>query len=133
MIKAAVKTVKQVMSRAAGCELGIGVIAVIQTAGRASNYNPHLHLMVTGGGIDEQGKWREVKAISYDYLHREWQRQLFAMMEEQARSMEMAALLEALRKEERTHCQRLAGMSFGDCPHAYPGRYHRHSWRRGRR
>jgi len=52
-----------------------------------------------GGGIDEQGKWREVKAISYDYLHREWQRQLFAMMEEQARSMEMAALLEALRKE----------------------------------
>jgi len=99
MIKAAVKTVKQVMSRAAGCELGIGVIAVIQTAGRASNYNPHLHLMVTGGGIDEQGKWREVKAISYDYLHREWQRQLFAMMEEQARSTEMAALLEALRKE----------------------------------
>jgi Putative transposase len=87
------------MSRAAGCELGIGVVAVIQTAGRASNYNPHLHLMVTGGGIDEQGKWREVKAISYDHLHREWQRQLFAMMGERARSTEMAALLEVLRKE----------------------------------
>jgi Putative transposase len=99
MVKAGVETVKTVMSRAVGCELEIGVIAVIQTAGRASNYNPHLHMMVTGGGIDQEGKWQEVKAISYDYLHRQWQRELFAMMREESRSAEMEALLERLSNE----------------------------------
>jgi Putative transposase len=99
MVKAGVETVKAVMSRAAGCETEIGVIAVVQTAGRASNYNPHVHMMVTGGGIDRNGRWQEVKAISYDYLHREWQKQLLEMIEQESRSDGLTGLLEKLRKE----------------------------------
>ena len=97
MVKAAVETLIKVMSQAARCALRIGVIAVIQTAGRASNYNPHVHLMVTGGGIDEAGKWHEVKRVSFDYLHREWQRQLFWMLEEQVKEKRLKQLLEDLR------------------------------------
>jgi len=99
LVKAGVETLKVVMSRAVGRELQIGAVAVVQTAGRASNYNPHPHLMVTGGGIDEAGKWQEVKTVSYDFLHREWQRQLFARLEEQPRASTIAALLDSLRRE----------------------------------
>src|SRR5262249_50654914 len=67
MVEATVETLKAVMSKAAGKRLRIGVIAVIQTSGRASNYNPHIHIMVTGGGMDEEGKWQEVKWVSFDY------------------------------------------------------------------
>jgi hypothetical protein len=45
MVKAGVRTLTAVMNRAAGCQLRIGVVAVIQTAGRASNYNPHLRVL----------------------------------------------------------------------------------------
>ena len=99
MVTAGVETLVKVISQAAGCRLRIGLIAVIQTAGRASNYNPHVHLMVTGGGIDESGKWRDVKRISFDYLHREWQRQLFSLLEEQVKGTGIRALLEGLRRE----------------------------------
>jgi len=99
LAKAGVVTLTVVMSRASGRELKVGVVAVIQTAGRASNYNPHAHTMVTGGGIDQQGKWQDVKTVSYDYLHREWQRQLFARLEETSRSAELAQLLKRLRQE----------------------------------
>jgi Putative transposase len=99
LAKAGVATLTIVMSRAAGRELKVGVVAVIQTAGRASNYNPHVHMMVTGGGIDQQGQWQDAKTVSYDYLHREWQRQLFARLEETSRSAELAQLLKRLRQE----------------------------------
>jgi len=99
LAKAGVATLTAVMSRAAGQGLQIGVVAVIQTAGRASNYNPHVHLLVTGGGIDKQGHWQEVKTVSYDYLHREWQRQLFARLAAASPSAELAQLLKRLGQE----------------------------------
>lgn len=99
MVKAGVATLIAVMNRAAGRPLRIGAVAVIQTAGRGSNYNPHLHLMVTSGGIDETGRWQDVKRVSFDYLHREWQRQLFSMLEAPCRDRSMMQLLESLRQE----------------------------------
>jgi hypothetical protein len=99
MVKAGRETLIAVMSRAVGSRLRIGIIAVIQTAGRASNYNPHLHLMVTGGGIDEEGKWHEVKGVSFDYLHREWQCQLCRMLAEEIKGRSISAELEELRRE----------------------------------
>jgi len=56
-------------------------------------------MMVTGGGIDQQGQWQDVKTVSYDHLHREWQRQLFARLEETSSSAELAQLLKRLRQE----------------------------------
>src|SRR5947207_14151561 len=47
--------------------------------------------MSTSGGIDEQGKWVEVNRVSYDYLHREWQARLFAMLRERVGGTEINA------------------------------------------
>lgn len=51
----------------------VGVIGVIHTFGRASNFNPHVHMLVTEGGLDRYKIWRPVEYIHYDYLRKRWQ------------------------------------------------------------
>jgi Putative transposase len=99
IVRAAVETLEEVMSQAAGKKLKIGVIAVIQTSGRASNYNPHIHMMVTSGGIDENGKWVEINWIKFGYLHKQWQKHLFEVVERQVFGSEIKTLLEELRQK----------------------------------
>lgn len=71
-----------VFSTTAGAELDIGSIVVLQTAGRPANYNPHLHILVTGGGLDPQGKWKNVSFIPFEMIHRKWQYHLLTMLRE---------------------------------------------------
>jgi hypothetical protein len=44
-------------------ELMPGVIAVIQTFGARINFHPHLHFLVTEGGVDEDGVFHKVPRI----------------------------------------------------------------------
>jgi hypothetical protein len=39
----------------------LGLTAVLHTWRRDLGYHPHLHCVVTGGGLDEQGKWRATR------------------------------------------------------------------------
>jgi hypothetical protein len=36
-----------------------GVTAVLHTWTRQGEYHPHIHFIVTGGGVDEKGRWKE--------------------------------------------------------------------------
>lgn len=45
-----------------------GMVAVLHTAGSDLKYHPHLHLVVTGGGIKQESK--EVQLLDGDYLFR---------------------------------------------------------------
>lgn len=50
------------------CKHGIkcGIVSVLHTAGSDLKYHPHIHLIVSGGGLDvETGEWKELKG---DYL-----------------------------------------------------------------
>lgn len=38
-----------------------GVLATLQTWGETMSLHPHIHMLVTGGGIDEKGNWRKSK------------------------------------------------------------------------
>jgi len=42
-----------------------GIILSLHTWGRALNLHPHIHCLITGGGLDGEGRWRSSKA---DYL-----------------------------------------------------------------
>jgi hypothetical protein len=55
---------------------------VLQTAGRPANYNPHLHILATAGGLDPTGRWRKVSYIPFDMIHRKWQYHLLTMLRE---------------------------------------------------
>jgi len=61
----------------------IGCVVVVQTHGRNGSYNPHLHIIMSSGGVDEKsGKWRAMKWINYDMLHRKWQYYLLTFLRE---------------------------------------------------
>jgi hypothetical protein len=47
----------------AGSELVPGVIAAIQTFGDRINVHPHLHFLVTEGGVDEAGAFHKITRI----------------------------------------------------------------------
>jgi hypothetical protein len=70
------------VSTAKGRGLELGYIVVIQLAGRASNYNPHLHIIMTDGGLDEGEEWHPLGYIRYQILHHKWQSYLFGMVQE---------------------------------------------------
>ena len=52
--------------------LKIGIISVIQTFGRKDTFNPHVHLLVTEGGIAQNGRWYNVTYIDKDLLRKKW-------------------------------------------------------------
>jgi hypothetical protein len=47
----------------AGSELMPGVIAAIQTFGTRINFHPHLHFLVTEGGVDKAGVFHKIPRI----------------------------------------------------------------------
>lgn len=65
-----------------GKDLDIGSIIVLQTGGRSGNYNPHLHILVTAGGISKNGNWEPISYIPFDMIHRKWQYYLLSMLRE---------------------------------------------------
>jgi len=82
LIKIAVPMMNDAVSTAKGREIEMGYIVVLQTAGRAANYNSHLHIIMTGGGLDKKEKWQELGYIPYTMLHKKWQYHLFGKVKE---------------------------------------------------
>ena len=73
---------KDVFKTAFGLDLDIGLVVVLQTFGRPGNYNTHLHILTSSGGITEEGKWKTITYIPYDILHRKWQYHLLGFIKE---------------------------------------------------
>jgi len=81
-------------------DLKIGTIIVIQTHGRSGEFNPHLHIIMTSGGINEQSsKWEDLNYIPYDIIHKKWQYFLFGMMKKEIPTQEMKRLVDDLWKK----------------------------------
>ncbi|RPJ17790.1 MAG: transposase [Chloroflexi bacterium] len=75
---------KDILNTCTKDTLDIGNIIVLQTAGRSGHYNPHLHILMTAGGIDKKGRWKPVSYIPYKMMHRKWQYHLLEMLREHA-------------------------------------------------
>ena len=62
-------------------KLKIGTIVVVQTHGRSGHYNPHLHIIMTSGGINEDlGSWFDLRYFKYEIIHKKWQYHLLSMI-----------------------------------------------------
>jgi hypothetical protein len=61
LFKAAVETLRQLLGDE--CYLGaqVGIIAALHTWGRTLSFHPHVHLLVTGGGLGPDGQWLSAK------------------------------------------------------------------------
>lgn len=85
-----VKTVKRQ-------ELKIGVIIVVQTHGRSGKYNPHLHIIMTNGGINEaKEKWVDLNYFRYEIIHKKWQYYLLKLIKKNNPTPEMRKLVDEL-------------------------------------
>jgi DNA-directed RNA polymerase subunit RPC12/RpoP len=73
LMQAVQTTMDAVVARAKRQPITLGYIVVLQTAGRSANYNPHLHILLTDGGLRSDGRWQRLGYLPYDLLHRIWQ------------------------------------------------------------
>jgi hypothetical protein len=50
-----------------------GIIAGIHTFGARINFNPHVHMLVTMGGMKKNGEWKTYDFIPFEMLRKQWQ------------------------------------------------------------
>lgn len=94
------KCLEDVVSTALKQMVKIGAIIVVQTNGRSGHFNPHLHVIMTSGGINElTGKWVELKFLPYEIIRKKWQYHLFKMLQEVLPTPEMKSLINELYKK----------------------------------
>ena len=74
----------------AGYEVGL------ETAGRAGHWIPHLHILMTSGGVTPQQKWREVDYFPFTVLHKKWQYHLFTMLKQRVGTRALKDKIDAL-------------------------------------
>jgi hypothetical protein len=50
-----------------------GIIAGLHTFGSRINFNPHIHMLVTMGGMKANGEWKKYDYIPFEMLRKQWQ------------------------------------------------------------
>jgi Putative transposase/Transposase zinc-binding domain len=81
LMQAAHTAIEVAVARAKRQAVRLGSIVVLQTARRSASYNPHLHILLTDGGLRSDGSWQRLGYVPYDLLHRLWQRQVLELLE----------------------------------------------------
>ena len=70
---------------------------IIQTHGRSGHYNPHLHIIMTSGGIKEDvGSWFDLRYFKYEIIHKKWQYHLFRMVKDYFKDSKINKLIDDL-------------------------------------
>jgi len=94
-MRCGVRCLDDVYSRVSGRALKGGCILVIQTHGRNGQYNPHLHIIATSGGRDQQTKqWVHLDYVPYRLLRKKWQWSPLTMLRQTVKTQEMKQLVE---------------------------------------
>jgi Putative transposase/Transposase zinc-binding domain len=84
LMRAGYECLEDVVSVVRKQRVKIGAIVVLHTHGRPGSYNPHVHIIVTDGGINqEEKKWINLDYFPYEILHKKWQYHLLKMLKEQ--------------------------------------------------
>jgi len=94
-MRCGVRCLEDVFSRVSGQTLKGGYIVVIQTHGRNGQYNPHLHIIATSGGWDQQARqWVHLDYIPYPMLRKKWQWYLLTMLRQTVKTQEIKRLVD---------------------------------------
>lgn len=103
LMKVGVKCLEDTMATVLRRPVKGGYIVVVQTNGRSGSYNPHLHIIMTSGGLVPSRRgghhWVKLKYIPYQLLHKKWQYHLFEMLKEQVPTEEMHAKIDELYRK----------------------------------
>jgi hypothetical protein len=76
-----------------------GILAVVHTFGRDLKFNPHVHLLMTEGGL-RGGQWEPIPFLPYALLRKKWQYHLLTEVKGRwAKSREDSRFIDRLFKE----------------------------------
>ena len=78
LCRCALRSLTRYFEVVTGSELMLGVIAAIQTFGNRMNPHPHLHFLVTEGGVDKAGEFHRVPRIDDTRLAELFAREVLA-------------------------------------------------------
>ncbi len=117
-MKCGVQCFDDFFSTVSGKTLKGGYIVVIQTHGRNGQYNPHLHIIATSGGWDEQAqKWVHLGYLPYPMLHKKWQWHALEMVRETLGTSEIDRVVDACYETYPNGF--VANVQKGDVPSRY--------------
>lgn len=54
-------------------QIQAGIVATLHTFGSQLEFNPHVHLVVTMGGLTKDGKWKDYDYFPFAMLRKYWQ------------------------------------------------------------
>ncbi|MEG2057838.1 MAG: transposase zinc-binding domain-containing protein [Romboutsia sp.] len=59
----------------------VGIIAVVHTFGKDIKWNPHVHALITEGGVNKNNNWwTSIGHIPFEYLRKSWQKVVLDIM-----------------------------------------------------
>jgi hypothetical protein len=100
LMKVGIKCLEDTLSTVLRRPIQGGYIVVVQTNGRSGSYNPHLHIIMTSGGLAPSRRgglyWVKLKYLPYEILHKKWQYHLFGMLNEQVGTKQMRSKIDEL-------------------------------------
>lgn len=67
--------------------LNFGSIATIHTFSRKVEWNPHIHCLVTFGGITKDNQWKNIKNLPWQVLRKSWQKCVLNIIAKHAKSI----------------------------------------------
>ncbi len=95
-----------------------GYIVVLQTNSRNGEYNPHLHIIGTSGGITTETKeWKHLGYLPYNVLHKKWQWYLLEMLKRELGKKKIGKLVDDCYKKYPEGF--VANVQKGDVPSRY--------------
>jgi len=80
LFQAAHQTFMDVMGNTFQGHINCGMICVLHTFSRSSEWNPHIHAICTEGLFSDWGKWYPRPFIAYDQLRLSWQKHLLSLL-----------------------------------------------------
>jgi hypothetical protein len=80
-------------------DLEAGYVMVLETAGRAGHWHPHLHILMTSGGLTPTKQWLEVDYFPFQVLHKKWQYHLCTMLKRRVGTREIKHQIDALWRQ----------------------------------
>ena len=75
-----------------------GIIAGIHTFGARMNFNPHVHMLVTMGGMKKNGEWKHYDYIPFTMLRKQWQAVVLKLIRRSISEQEKKKLQPLLQK-----------------------------------
>src|SRR5215471_1254570 len=117
-MRCGVRCLDDVFTRVSGRALRGGYIVVLQTHGRNGQYNPHLHIIATSGGWDQQAQqWIHLDYIPYSMLRKKWQWYLLTMLRQTVKTSAIRRLVDTCYTRYRAGF--VTNVQKGDVPTRY--------------